>query len=99
MPPPTSLSFLWMSVLTQLLEVTGLTPLQLSHVLLVGGGAKHALMESSVKECFVTLQGNADNVVVPQQRSEMVVQGAASMLPNYRYDAYSGLVRDESAGR
>lgn len=94
MPPPTTLSFMWMSILTQLLEVTGLTPLQLSHVLLVGGGAKHPLMESSVKECFVTLQGNASNVVVPQERSEMVAQGAASLLPNYRYNTTSGLVRE-----
>lgn len=95
MPPPSSLSFLWMSMLTQLLEVTGLTPLQLSHILIVGGGAKHPLMETSIKDCFVTLQGNSDTVVVPQERSEMVVQGASSMLPNYRYDTTSGLVRDE----
>jgi hypothetical protein len=52
------------------------------------------LMESSVKECFVTLQGNASNVVVPQERSEMVAQGAASLLPNYRYNTTSGLVRE-----
>ena len=82
-------------MLTQLLEVTGLTPLQLSHILIVGGGAKHPLMETSIKDCFVTLQGNSDTVVVPQERSEMVVQGASSMLPNYRYDTTSGLVRDE----
>jgi hypothetical protein len=95
MPPPTNLSFLWMSMLTQLLEVTALTPMQLSHVLVVGGGAKHALMEKSIKECFVTLQGNSDNVVVPASRLEVTALGAASMLPNYTYDTVSGLVRDE----
>mmetsp|Transcript_5437 Transcript_5437/g.8922 ORF Transcript_5437/g.8922 Transcript_5437/m.8922 type:complete len:467 (+) Transcript_5437:83-1483(+) len=95
MPPPTSLSFLWMSILTQLLEVTDMTPMQLSHVLVVGGGAKHAMMEASVKECFVTLQGNSDNVVCPDARLEAIALGAASMLPNYQYDTESGLVRDE----
>jgi len=95
MPAPTSLPLMWMSILTQLLEVTELTPMQLSHVLLVGGGAKHALMVSSIKECFVMLQGNADNVVVPSSPSEMVALGAASILQNYSYDTTSGLVRQE----
>lgn len=94
-PSPTTLPFMWMSILTQLLEVTALTPMQLSHVLVVGGGAKHAMMESSIKECFETLQGNADNVVMPAARLEVVALGAAAMLPNYSYDTATGLVRDE----
>lgn len=96
MPAPTSLSFLWMSIMTKLLEVTDMTPMQLSHVLLVGGGAKHKLIQTSVQECFVTLQGNADNLVIPTEPSEVVALGAASMLQNYKYDATTGLVRDDA---
>jgi actin-like ATPase involved in cell morphogenesis len=98
MPPPTNLTFMWISILTQFLEITGLTPMQLSHILLVGGGSKHPLMESTVKECFVTLQGNIDNFIIPQERSELVAKGASSLLPNYGYDIEKGLVRqDESS--
>ena len=62
---------------------------------MVDGGAKHALLERSVKECFVTLQGNSDNAVVPASRLEVTALGAASMPPKYLYDTVSWLEREE----
>jgi hypothetical protein len=97
MPSPTNLPFLWMSILTSFLEITGLTPIQLSHILLVGGGSKHPLMESTIKECFVTLQGNLDNLIVPRERSELVAIGASSLLSTYSYDIEKGLIRQDDS--
>ena len=67
--------------------------MQVSHVLLVGGGAKQRLMETSLQDCLRALQGNSDNLVLPDGRSELVALGAVSMLPNYDYSPDKGLVR------
>lgn len=97
MPPPTDLSTLWTSLLTQLLEETHLTPMNVSHILVVGGGAKQSLVVSSLQSSWTSLTGNLDAMEIPQigVRSELVAMGAASLLPNYHYDAHHGLVRDE----
>ena len=93
MPTPTDMPSMWMSIMTQLLEEAGMTPMQVGHFLLVGGGARQKQIESSVRETLVTLQGNADNLIVPEARAEVMAQGASSMLQNYDYDVVKGLVR------
>jgi len=97
MPPPTDLASLWTSLLTQLLEEAQLTPMQVSHILVVGGGAKQSLVVSSLQSSWTSLTGNLQHMEIPQigVRSELVAMGAASLLPNYQYDANHGLVRDE----
>lgn len=94
-PEPNTLPLWWMSLLTHLLEIVQMTPQQISHVLLVGGGAKHSLMEQSVRECLIALQGADDHLILPQARSELIAVGASSMLQNYNYDSHLGLVRIE----
>lgn len=95
-PPPTDLSGLWTSLLTQILEDAHMTPLQVSHIILVGGGAKQSLVVTSLQSSWMSLTGTIDHMVVPQigVRSELVALGAASLLPNYHYDPNRGLVRD-----
>ena len=64
------------------------------NVLVVGGGAKQHLIESSVTECFGYFQ---TKVVLPElsRRDELVALGASSVLPRYDYDMDSGLYRRE----
>ena len=97
MPPPTDLATLWTSLLTQILEEASLTPMQVSHILVVGGGAKQSLVVSSLQSSWMSLTGNLDHMEIPQisVRSELVAMGAASLLPNYSYNASHGLVREE----
>lgn len=87
-----ALYFVWVAAL---LSVFPSWHEAIAYYCMVDGGAKHALLERSVKECFVTLQGNSDNAVVPASRLEVTALGAASMLPKYLYDTVSGLARDE----
>lgn len=96
MPPPTALAGLWTSLFTRILEEARMTPLQVSHILLVGGGAKQSLVVTSLQSSWMSLTGTMDRMVVPQigVRSELVALGAASLLPNYHYDPNRGLVRD-----
>ena len=91
---PHSLSSLWMSIMTQLLTENNQQPQDLGHVLVVGGGAKHAMIEASLKECFGFFQ---TEVVMPplSTRSELVVLGASSILPQYEYNLDEGLIRLE----
>jgi molecular chaperone DnaK (HSP70) len=97
LPPPTDLSRLWTSVLTCLLENSNVTPMQVSHLLVVGGGAKQAIVSDSLTSTWTLLTGNTDGLCIPQlgMRSELVALGAASLLPNYHYNAQHGLVRNE----
>ena len=89
---PHSLSSLWMSLMTQLLTEQNQQPQDLGHVLVVGGGAKHPLIEKSLKECFGFFQ---TEVVLPElsTRSELVALGASSILPQYEYNMDNGLIR------
>ncbi|CAB9499231.1 protein DnaK [Seminavis robusta] len=91
---PHSLSSLWMSLMTQLLTGINQQPQDLGHVLVVGGGAKHQMVESTIKECFGFFQ---TEVVLPalSTRSELVALGASSLLPQYEYHFDKGLVRLE----
>jgi Hsp70 protein len=91
---PHSLSSLWMSLMTKLLTDIDQQPQDLGHVLVVGGGAKHSLVERSIKECFAFFQ---TQVVSPtlSTRSELVALGASSLLPNYEYHFDKGLARLE----
>ena len=93
---PHNLSSLWMSLMTQLLTDIHQQPQDLGHVLVVGGGAKHAMIEASLKECFGFFQ---TKVVMPalSTRSELVVLGASSILPQYEYNLDEGLIRLEEA--
>ena len=93
LPVPTDLATTWMSVLTHVLTHVNSSPQQVNHVLLVGGGAKQQMMERSLIKGLQALQGNADTLIVPEGRSEVVALGAASMLPNYEYSLEKGLVR------
>jgi molecular chaperone DnaK (HSP70) len=92
--PVNNMSSLWMSIMTQLLTDINKLPQALGHVLLVGGGAKHAMIENSVKECFGFFR---TKVAIPalSTRSELVALGASSILPHYEYDFESGLIRNE----
>jgi molecular chaperone DnaK (HSP70) len=96
MPPPTALDGLWTSLLTRILEEAHMTPIQVSHILLVGGGAKQSLVVASLQSSWMSLTGTMDRMVVTQfgVRSELVALGAASILTNYHYDPNRGLVRD-----
>ena len=80
--------------MTQLLTGINQQPQDLGHVLVVGGGAKHAKVEASIKECFEFFQ---TKVVLPalSTRSELVVLGASSILPQYEYNLDEGLIRLE----
>ena len=91
---PHNMSSLWMSLMTQLLTGLNQQPQDLGHVLVVGGGAKHAKVEASIKECFEFFQ---TKVVLPalSTRSELVVLGASSILPQYEYNLDEGLIRLE----
>lgn len=95
MPPPTALDSLWTSILTRILQEAHMTPTQVSHILLVGGGAKQSLVVTSLQSSWMSLTGTLDRMVVPQigVRSELVALGAASLLPNYHHDPNRGLVR------
>ena len=97
LPRPTDLTSLWTSVLTQLLEQSATLPTGLDHVLLVGGGAKMPLVQSSVVAALQLLMGAQATaifpVVDPTLRSELTVLGAATLLPSFDYSVSDGLVR------
>lgn len=93
---PHNLSSLWMSLMTQLLTEQNQQPQDLGQVLVVGGGAKHNLIEQSLKECFGFFQ---TEVILPElsSRSELVALGASSILPQYEYNLDNGLIRLDTA--
>ena len=93
--PVNNMSTLWMSAMTQLLTDINKLPQDLGHVLVVGGGSKHPMIEQSVKECFGFFR---TKVAVPalSTRSELIALGASSILPHYEYDLESGLIRNEA---
>jgi hypothetical protein len=101
-PSPTDLSTFWISTLTRLLEKTdGVQgPSDIDYVLLVGGGSKPAVIVRSIEQACEMLMGYSDGrqkLIVPDGsiRSELVVRGAASMLPFYSYDYTKGLYRKD----
>jgi molecular chaperone DnaK (HSP70) len=97
MPTPTDLKSLITSTAARLLEHSRTMPSNITHILLVGGGARHELFVTSCHEGLWALMGPAlpQKFVLPDAavRSELVALGAASLLPNYTYSAESGLSR------
>lgn len=97
LPPPTDLTTLWTCTITRLLEEAKCTPMQVSHLLVVGGGAKQVVVEESLTASWTLLTGNnnTEGLCIPPigMRSELIALGAASLLPNYQYHPQHGLVR------
>jgi len=82
LPPPTNLSSLFSSTIMSALEQTSLTPMQLRAVLVVGGGARIPLMQSSMKESVGYLAGELNKLVIPEGEmlEELCVLGAQSTV-------------------
>jgi len=78
LPPSTNLSSLFSSVIMSALEQTSLTPMQLRAVLVVGGGARIPLMQSSMKESVGYLARELNKLVIPDGEllGELCVLGA-----------------------
>lgn len=97
MPPPTDLSSLFTSSLTQLLELSQKTPMNIDHILLVGGAARAPVVASSLGTALYMLMGanSSQKLIVPDNTllPELTVLGASTMLPTYTYEIDHGLVR------
>ncbi|GAX13644.1 hypothetical protein FisN_14Lh345 [Fistulifera solaris] len=97
MPPPTDLSSLFTSSLTQLLEFSQKTPMNVDHILLLGGAARAPVIASSLGSALYALMGAefSQKLVVPDNTllPELTVLGASTMLPTYTYAIDEGLVR------
>jgi len=78
LPPPSNLSTLFSSTIMSALEQTSMTPMQLRAVLVVGGGARIPLIQSSMKESVGYLAGELDKLVIPEVEvlGELCVLGA-----------------------
>jgi hypothetical protein len=94
-PTPTDFASFWASCLTQVLEVAQCSPFTIAHCLVVGGGSKHPLMESTLKSGLSMLGVEERQLVMPvgELRSELTVLGAATILPQYQYHVAKGLER------
>eukprot|EP00934_Nitzschia_sp_Nitz4_P007251 Nitzschia sp. Nitz4//scaffold169_size48518//33110//34657//NITZ4_007077-RA/size48518-processed-gene-0.81-mRNA-1//1//CDS//3329538403//7241//frame0 len=96
MPPPTSAAHIITSSVTKVLEDSDVLPTDISHILLVGGGAKNTMFEQACQEGIWALMGpSPEKLVVPEPslRAELTSMGAASLLPNYDYNYDRGLER------
>ena len=98
LPPPTNATTLMTSVVTRVLEEAEVTPNDIQHILLVGGGSRHPLLEEACREGIWALMGpSPQKLVLPEGplRAELTTMGAASLLPNFDYDYNKGLQRVE----
>lgn len=97
LPNPNDLSSFFTSIITDVLEKSHQMPSNISHVLLVGGGAKPPMVAQNLKSALFTLMGSegAAKVVMPEGPllTEVTVLGAATMLPSYEYSPQYGLQR------
>jgi hypothetical protein len=100
LPSPVDLLSLWMSLLTCVIETTASlnVPSEVDYVLLIGGGSKASLIERTIVQACEAVFGyeaTQQKLVLPDSdlRTELVVRGAASMLPFYMYDSERGLYR------
>jgi len=97
--PSSSLSNWFASSITKLFEDSKIMPMELTHVLVVGGGTKHPMIQTSILDGWRMLSGGGDSgttkFVLSQRPNELVAIGASSMLQNYTYDTQIGLVRRE----
>ena len=82
--------------MTQVLEQSATLPTALDHVLLVGGGSKMPLVQSTVGQALQQLLGTVSTklfpTVDPTLRSELTVLGAGTLLPSCDYSFDDGLV-------
>jgi hypothetical protein len=96
-PPPTDLSSLWMSCITQVLERGKMLPSNLDRVLLVGGGAKPPAVAQSLRSALFGIMGGdvTSKLVIPDValQGELTVIGASTMLPSFEYNLEHGLQR------
>ncbi|KAL7570834.1 hypothetical protein ACA910_018903 [Epithemia clementina (nom. ined.)] len=102
-PPPTNLTWLFTSILTQLLEQGETLPSHVNHFLLVGGASRFPFMRQTVKGSLEMLLGTALSssssssvlVMVPDEEaslaSELTVLGASAVPLQYDYDLQEGL--------
>jgi hypothetical protein len=98
LPPPTNANALFTSAVTKVLEESGETPNNIQHILLVGGGSRHKLLEQACQEGIWALMGPSPHKLVlpePSVRAELTALGAASLLPNFDYSYDKGLTRAE----
>ena len=98
LPPPTNSSSLFTSAITKVLEDSddGLTPMDIKHVLVVGGGSRHNMFERACRDGIETLVGPSGGKIVlpdPAIRAELSSLGASALLPNFDYSYDNGLER------
>jgi len=100
LPPPTDVTTLLTSALTQLMEQGQRLPTSIDHVLVVGAASRSRFflgsLLSSLEQVALTTTTGTTTVVVPSsasQASELTVLGATTMLPNYEYTMDKGLQR------
>ena len=97
-PPPTTLSSLYTSLLTQLLEQGAFVPTQVDHVLLVGGMSRLVAARQGLQQSLQLLfrePAQKDFLVVPDHDAgtELTVLGATTVPLHYTYDFQNGLTR------
>jgi molecular chaperone DnaK (HSP70) len=104
MPVPNDMSSLFTSILTQLLESANEMPQGIHHILLVGGASQFPLVQSSLESSVSLLWGaliqqqqlQQQLLIIPTtsvHATELVVLGAATMLPSFTYNVNRGLER------
>jgi hypothetical protein len=96
LPTPTNAASLMTSAITRVLEDSEEIPTNIQHILLVGGGSKHKLLETACKEGIDALMGpSSQKLILPESslRAEITVLGASSLLPNFDYSYDNGLER------
>ena len=81
---PVDMESLFTSSLTQQLEKSGISPIALDHVLLVGGASRYPLVQSSLRAALVALMGpDADRKLVvpdPAVVAELAALGPAAVF-------------------
>ena len=99
MPTPTNLETLFLSMVTELLERNNATPQTVDKILLVGGASRFPLVRKSLMQAMSLLMPSSEAtgklVHDTSFAPELVVLGAANILPAYTYDMSRGLVRSE----
>lgn len=100
LPTPNNLTSLWTSIFTQVLEKSGQLPINVSAVVLVGGGSKYVYVQTTIKDAWDMLTGGLSGSSGSTQfhfdsslSSELTVAGAATLPPSFDYSLTDGLVR------
>jgi hypothetical protein len=99
LPTPNSLTTLWTSILTQVIERSEQLPMNVSAVLVVGGGSKTQLVQKTIEDAWNMLTGGGGTATCAQIKidssiqSELTVVGAATLPPSFDYSSTDGLIR------